>query len=318
MILSEQSGDLFCSCMMNDKTTVLLTGANGFLGQQLSIDLLQAGYRVLGVGRGPQRFVPRMHYEYQYFEADITDDANMHAIVEANHPAIVVHAAAMTQADECQQQTETCEAVNVRATAQLLLSAESCAAYFLYVSTDFVFDGEKGDYNEEDDLNPVNYYGFTKMQAEAIVQTSEIPFGIARTCLVYGDHPAGTRNNIVTWVRQSLRDQKQIKVVTDQWRTPTWVNDLSAGILLMIQHRAPGIFHLSGQDKLSPYEIAMAVASEYGLSQNLIEPVNASTFSQPARRPPITGFDISKARTSLGYAPHGFSEVLRTMHTGRS
>jgi dTDP-4-dehydrorhamnose reductase len=299
---------------MHTTTTVLLTGANGFLGQQLSKDLLDAGYRVLGTGKGPQRTnIIGATKQFQYIEADITDDASMDTIVAAHQPEIVVHAAAMTQADECQQNTEACESVNVRATAQLLLSAEAYAAYFLYVSTDFVFDGIKGNYTEEDDTNPVNYYGFTKMQAEAIVQTSEIPFGIARTCLVYGNHPIGTRNNVVTWVKQSLQQQKPIKVVTDQWRTPTWINDLSKGIVQMIQQRAEGIFHLSGEDRLSPYEMALAVAKQYGLDASLIEPVNAATFTQPAKRPPVTGFNINKAKSTIGYLPHRFADALRQM-----
>ncbi|MDE3249862.1 MAG: SDR family oxidoreductase [Bacteroidota bacterium] len=303
---------------MRDTTTVLLTGANGFLGQQLTRDLLDAGFRVLGTGKGPQRIdLPETEQAFAYADADITDDARMHSIVDAYRPSIVVHAAAMTQADECQQNTEACESVNVRATAQLLLSAEACAAYFLYVSTDFVFDGVQGNYTEEDDANPVNYYGFTKMQAEAIVQTSEIPFGIARTCLVYGNHPGGTRNNVVTWVKQSLHQQKPIKVVTDQWRTPTWVNDLSAGIVQMIRQRAGGIFHLSGEEKMSPYEMAVAVAKQYGFNSSLIEPVNAATFTQPAKRPPVTGFDISKAKSILGYRPHRFEEALSQMQRER-
>lgn len=301
---------------MEDTTAVLLTGANGFLGQQLTKDLLNAGFKVLGTGKGPCRIhLAEAGENFQYAEVDITDDARMHALVEAYRPAVVVHAAAMTQADECQQNTEACEAVNVRATAQLLLSAEACAAYFLYVSTDFVFDGIKGNYREEDDTNPVNYYGFSKMQAEAIVQTSEIPFAIARTCLVYGNHPGGTRNNVVTWVKQSLQQQKPIKVVTDQWRTPTWVNDLSKGIVQMIQQRAEGIFHLSGEDRLSPYEMALAVATQYGLDASLIEPVNAATFTQPAKRPPVTGFIINKAKSVIGYHPHRFADALGQMQT---
>jgi len=290
---------------------ILVTGANGFLGQHLVYLLLQKGYTVIAVARGVSRLPFTGEEAFIYYDADITNDLVVQEIFEKEKPHTIVHAAAMTQADDCQLHQEACEAVNVRATAQLVLSAEAYSRHFIYISTDFVFDGVKGDYSEDDALNPVSWYGFTKVQAESIVETSEIPFAIVRTCLVYGNALTGTRNNIISWVKESLTAGKTIKVVSDQYRTPTHVEDLAIGIFLVIEKGATGIYHIAGKDKLTPYDMALQTAALCKLDSGLIEKVEASSFSQPAVRPPKTGFNISKARKDLGYEPVRFADGLR-------
>ncbi|MEO5681045.1 MAG: SDR family oxidoreductase [Chitinophagaceae bacterium] len=292
---------------------ILITGANGLLGQHLVSLLLKQGYNVIAVGKGASRLPFTGSADFTYYNVDITDDSLVQGLMEKEAPHTVVHAAAITQVDDCQLNQENCEAVNVRATAQLLLSAESICRHFIYISTDFVFDGEQGDYKEEDAMNPVSWYGFTKVQAEGIVETSEIPFAIVRTCLVYGNVLNGTRSNIINWVRSSLAAGKSIHVVNDQWRTPTYVEDLARGILLVIEKNATGAFHISGKDKLTPYEMAVQTATFCQLDTALIVKEDASSFSQPAKRPPKTGFDISKARRDLGFEPISFNEGLRKM-----
>ena len=294
---------------------VLVTGANGLLGQYLVPLLLAEGFTVIAVGKGENRLPFAKSAAFSWYSADITDDLCMNSIFELEKPETVVHAAAITQVDQCQQQQENCEAVNVRATAQLLLSAETYSRHFIYISTDFVFDGEKGNYAESDEVNPLSWYGFTKVQAEAIVETSEIPFSILRTCLVYGKVQGG-RNNIISWVRSSLEECKPIKVVNDQWRTPTYAGDLAKGILLTIQRRANGTFHIAGKDLLTPYDMAIQTAAFCKLNADLIEKTDALHFVQPARRPPKTGFNISKARQILGFEPLSFEQGLKAMLKG--
>jgi len=181
------------------------------------------------------------------------------------------------------------------------------------MSTDFVFDGIQGNYAEDDHLNPVSWYGFSKVQAESTVETSEIPWAIVRTCLVYGSPLAGTRSNILSWVKESLENEKPIKVVSDQLRTPTYVADLVNGVIKIIDKKAEGVFHLAGKDWLSPYEMAVAAADYLNLNKSLIEKVDASTFTQPAKRPPQTGLNISKARMLLEYEPESFKNNLRRL-----
>jgi len=289
---------------------ILVTGSNGLLGQHLVKLLVQEGYRVVATGRGGNRLPAALAAQCVYYDTDITDEWGVHELFVKEAPEVVVHAAAMTQVDECQLNPERCEVVNVKATAQLVLEAEAASRHFIYLSTDFVFDGEKGDYREDDHLNPVSWYGFTKVQAESVVETSEVPWAIVRTCLVYGDIPEGGRSTIIGWVKKSLEEKKPIKVVSDQWRTPTYVEDLALGVLLIIRQKAEGIYHISGKDRLSPYEMALATAAMAGLDDSLIERVDAATFTQPAKRPPVTGFDISKARLELGYEPRSFEQGL--------
>ncbi len=293
---------------------ILITGANGLLGQHLTNLLLQQGYTVIATGKGEDRLHPEgWGDKYTWRTLDITDSIDVQTVMSAEQPDVVVHAAAMTQVDECELHAEQCERINVIGTSQVLVDAEIYSKHFIYVSTDFVFDGEQGNYKEEDDLKPVSYYGFTKMQAEAIAETSTIPFAIVRTCLVYGNTLAGTRSNIITWVKSSLEQDKPIKVVADQWRTPTYVEDLAKGIILIIEKKATGIYHISGKDLLTPYDMAIQTASHFGLDKSRIEKVDAATFTQPGRRPPKTGFVIEKARKELGYEPLTFEEGLKKM-----
>jgi dTDP-4-dehydrorhamnose reductase len=291
---------------------VLITGANGLLGQHLVKILLEKNYQVLATGRGEQR-LSFTQVNYSWHEMDIADANAVGRVMSELKPDVVIHAAAMTQVDDCELNSQQCEKINVQGTANVLIEAEQYSRHFIYISTDFVFDGEKGNYIEEDDLKPISFYGFTKMQAEAIVETSDIPWSIVRTCLVYGNVLQGTRNNIISWVRDSLQQGKNIKVVADQFRTPTYVEDLAKGIALIVEKNAAGIFHISGKDMLSPYEMAIHTAEYLNLDKNNIEKVDASTFRQPGKRPPKTGFVIEKARKELGYEPITFEEGLKKL-----
>ena len=295
---------------------ILITGANGLLGQHLTAELAGLGYEVVATGKGPSRLPSGNHPGLTYLEMDFTNDAQVQQVMSAQRPDIVVHGGAMTQIDECEQNQDACFEANVQGTAQMLLAAEVYSSHFIFISTDFVFDGIKGNYAEDDHLNPVSWYGFSKIQAESTVETSEISWAIVRTCLVYGSPLAGTRSNILTWVKKSLEDGKPIKVVSDQLRTPTYVGDLVTGIMQVINKKAEGIFHLAGSDKLSPFDMAISAAKHLQLNEELIEKVDASTFTQPAKRPPRTGLDITKARTELGFEPRNFENNLHIMWPG--
>lgn len=282
------------------------------MGQHLVDVLLRNGYPVIATGRGPCRlpFTASVDRLFSYHEADLTSSYAMENILTTKQPDVVVHAGAMTQVDDCEKQQNVCFEVNVQATAHLLLLAEQYAKHFIFISTDFVFNGEAGNYREDDMPKPVSWYGFTKVQAESTVETSEIPWCIVRTCLVYGNTLAGTRNNIINWVKENLEQGREIKVVSDQVRTPTYVEDLATGVMLIIRKKATGIFHISGKDVLTPYDMALATADHLHLDKQLIKRVDASIFSQPAKRPLKTGFNISKAREELGFEPVSFQEGM--------
>lgn len=296
---------------------VLITGANGLLGQYLVKDCLAAGYAVVATGKGSCRLPQDMAGAAGYTIMDITDKKEVEAVILRGKPDIIVHGAAMTQPDACEQDKEGCRLTNVDATRYICEAAETIGAKLVYVSTDFVFDGKAGPYSEDDETAPVNFYGRSKLDAEHIVQKLG-NWAIVRTILVYGNILSGTRSNIVTWVKDNLEKGKPIKVVSDQVRTPTYVEDLSAGILLVIQKQATGVWHIAGREVLTPWEMALQVADFFSLDVSLMEKVDASVFSQPAVRPLRTGFVITKAEKQLGYSPLSFKEGIRKMFDHKS
>lgn len=292
---------------------IFITGANGFLGQHLIKLLLDNNYVVIATARGESRLLFPISSQYKYYPVDITDDDGMNEIMSHEKPDVVIHTAAMTRVDDCESNRDDSFRINVLGTSFALGHAEKHSTHFIHISTDFVFDGEKGNYEEDDSLGYVNWYGFTKIEAEELVKASKIPWTIVRTCLVYGNALYGTRNNIISWVKSKLENNEKIKVVDDQVRTPTYVEDLAKGIMLAIEKKATGIFHISGKDVLTPYAMAIQTADYFSLDKSLIEKVNAASFKEPAQRPPKTGFIIDKARNELGFEPMNFKESLEKM-----
>lgn len=298
---------------------ILITGANGLLGQHLLKLLMDTStHELIATGRGPSRIPFSDSGSYHYFPLDITYGMAVLSFIEFHQPDIIIHTAAITQVDECESDPVACWDTNVTATRFLISAAESVAARFIYISTDFVFDGLNGPYKETDLAGPINYYGSSKLTAEKAVMESGLHWCIIRTVLVYGNILVGNRNNIISWVQNSLTEGKKIKVVSDQWRTPTYVEDLAKGIALAVEKEAKGLYHISGEEMLSPYDMAMATADYLGLDKSLIEKVDASIFTQPAKRPAKTGFIIDKAKTDLGFVPLGFKEGLRRMMPSQS
>ena len=293
---------------------VLITGANGLLGQHLVQLLTTAtGHHIIATGRGKCRLPILASPFYTYHSLDITNGIAVHNFIQAEQPDVIIHAAAMTQPDSCELNPVECWNANVTATRFLINAAEIVNARFIYISTDFVFDGVNGPYKETDETGPVNYYGSSKLAAEKSVREGIQEWAIVRTVLVYGNILAGTRSNIVSWVKENLEENKAIKVVSDQWRTPTYVEDLAKGILLIIEKNAKGIFHISGEEGMSPYNMATTTADYLHLDKNLMTKVNADTFPQYAKRSLRTGFIIDKAKKELGFVPITFLDGLKKM-----
>lgn len=290
---------------------ILVTGSNGLLGQKL-VSLLSSFPEVdlLATGRGSNR---NPVGNYTYLSADLCSEPEVKALIAQSLPEVIIHCAAITQVDDCELYPEKCWSSNVTATEYLLAACRHTTVHFQYISTDFVFDGENGPYREDDEPNPVSYYGKSKLTAEQAVQKSGLRHSIVRTVLVYGVAHDLSRSNIVLWVKQCLEEHKPIKVVNDQWRTPTLAEDLALGCWLIIDKKQEGIFHISGEEGMTPFELANKVADSFELNRNLIIPVDASTFTQPGKRPPRTGFIVHKARNLLGFEPHGFVKGLEIL-----
>lgn len=289
---------------------ILVTGSNGLLGQQL-VRLLaqQPDVTVVATSRGANKLAG-IFPAVRFVPLDVTDAAQVQQVLAEEQPTHLIHTAALTNADECELHREACWRQNVTAVAHLVAACAAQQIHLTHLSTDFVFSGEAGPLDETAVPAPVNYYGESKLAAERLVQASAGSWAIVRTVLVYGNAHDYGRTNLLTWVHNSLRAEKPIKVVDDQWRTPTLVDDLAQGCWLIVSQQAQGIYHISGAEMMTPYAMALRVADFHQLDHGLIERVDSSIFSQPARRPLRTGFVIAKAQTELGYQPHTFEQGI--------
>jgi dTDP-4-dehydrorhamnose reductase len=288
---------------------VLITGSNGLLGQKLvSLLYLLPEVTLIATARGKNR--DEIYEDYIYESMDITSEENVLAVFRKYKPDAVIHTAAMTHVDQCELNKEACVDQNITAVKHIVKACKEVGAFLVHVSTDFIFDGTHGPLTEEETPNPVNYYGWTKWEAEKAVEGSGLKWAIARTVLVYGVVQDMSRSNIVLWAKNNLEQKKEINVVNDQWRTPTLAEDLAKGCWLIVQKQATGIFNISGEEMISPYDLAHTVADVWNLDKGLIKQADSSTFTQPAMRPPKTGFIIDKAKKILGYKPHTLIEGL--------
>ena len=286
------------------KEKIFITGANGLLGQKLVAQLVEAGkFEVLASGRGECRLPGD---GFTYVSLDITDRKSVEQVFQKYQPIMVIHGAAMTQVDDCEKDREACNLANVTATENLIGAAEKVNSHFIFVSTDFIFSGEKGPLTEDEEPDPVNYYGESKLIAEQKLMASSLKWAIARTVLVYGIAHDMSRTNIILWVKKSLEEGKTIQVVDDQFRTPTLAEDLAAGCILIANQKAEGVYNISGEDFLTPLDMALMTADYFGLDKSLIKKADSSTFTQPAKRPAKTGFIIEKAKNELGFQPKTF------------
>lgn len=290
-----------------NKVRVLITGSNGLLGQKLVYLFRERNIEFLATSKGANR-LPMSDVPYE--SLDVTDGQMVMSCLRDYKPTTVIHGAAMTQVDQCEKDQDRCWQVNTEAVSHLIKACEEFNTHLIYISTDFIFDGKAGPYDEEATPNPVNYYGKSKLAAEKLVIESNISWAILRTVLVYGATPGISRSNIMIWVRDSLKAGKVIQVVDDQFRTPTLAEDLAMGCLLATEKQARGIFNISGKDLLTPYDIAQLTAEYFSLDKKLIKRTDSKKFTQPASRPLKTGFVIKKARNELGYQPHSFEEGL--------
>ncbi len=292
---------------------VLVTGSNGLLGQKLTLLLgSDPAVEVIATARA------KLNYNLKrgrFHKLDVTVREDVDFVIGQAKPDVVIHTAAMTQVDHCETEREKCWLNNVTAVDNIVKACEQNGVHLIHISTDFIFDGSHGPLREDEAPYPLSHYGESKLAGETIVQQSKLPWAILRTVLVYGILPDMSRSNIVLWVKKSLEDGKSINVVNDQWRTPTLAEDLAMGCLLAARKKATGIFHISGDEMMTPYDIAIRTAEFFKLNKDLIHETDSTQFKQPAKRPPRTGFIIEKAKRELGYRPHTFEEGLAVIQS---
>lgn len=289
--------------------TILVTGSNGLLGQKITERNQHfKQFNLIATAKGVNRFPSSEGYIYA--EMDILNPEQVRSVVEKFRPDAIIHTAALTNVDTCETERELADALNVTAVKTLVGVCEEMGIQMVHVSTDFVFDGLDGPYDEQAVPNPVSYYGLTKLRAEEVVQEATCRWAILRTIIVYGIVQDMSRSNIVLWAKGALEKGEPIHVVNDQWRMPTLAEDLADCCLLAVEKQAQGIYNASGKDMMSIVELVYRVADFWGLDKSLIKEVSGASLNQKAKRPGRTGFILDKTIRDLGYKPHSFEEGL--------
>ncbi|MEY3678787.1 MAG: hypothetical protein RI924_928 [Bacteroidota bacterium] len=287
----------------------MLTGSNGLLGQKIiDLALLNPEIELIATSKGPNRHPLRSTYQYQ--DLDICNPDQMKSFIRQLKPDVIIHTAAMTNVDACENDQEACLELNVRAVETIAAVCKDEDIHLVHLSTDFIFDGADGPYTEDAKPNPLSFYGQSKLDAEQIIQTSGCRAAILRTIIVYGIVNDMSRSNIVLWAKAALEKGETISVVNDQWRMPTLAEDLAACCLLAAQKEAEGIYNASGKDMMNMVELVEQVAEFWKLDKSLIKAITSESLNQKAKRPPKTGFILDKTIRELGYQPHSFIEGL--------
>lgn len=291
---------------------VLIIGANGFTGRRLLQDLSsRKDYIVTGAS---------LHNDiqpgknYSFIRADITNEEEVRLLFEITQPDIVINTSALSVPDYCETHRDEAYLINVLAVRQLAEHSTHYRSRFIHLSTDFVFDGQTDKlYTEQDIPNPVNYYGVTKWEGENEVARICDNYAIVRVVVVYGKALPGQHGNILQLVANKLRNKESIRIVSDQWRTPTYVGDISRGIEALIETPLNGIYHICGNECLSIVEIAYRVADYLQLDRSLIQPVRTKEMKEVTPRPRFSGLSIEKAMRNLNYSPISLEEGMKAM-----
>jgi len=291
---------------------ILVCGSNGLLGQKLAW-LLQkeSEYEVLHTSHHREFYLG--NFPLDYTQLDISSKSDVKSLVGSFRPDVIMNAAAMTNVDACEKDREHAWKINVSAVENLAEVSRRINAKLVHVSTDYVFDGKTSPYSEDSRVNPVNYYGKTKLAGENVIRKSDIDYAILRTIVVYGTG-VHVKNNFALWIIKNLRAGETIRCVDDQVSNPTYVLDLAQAMINCIKYNGCGIFHTSGPEIVSRFEFAEKAADVFDLDKTLIKKIKTPDLGLPAVRPLNTSFIIDKAKKEIHYSPldvQGGLELLK-------
>jgi len=279
------------------KQRILVTGCHGLLGQKL-VEFLDPDFCELhGVDLQKENyFAERKRYHYHCL--DITKRSEVIELVRSIKPTWIINTAAMTAVDACEFEKERCWQINVTSVKHLVDAARRFDSRLIQISTDYVFDGEAGPYTELDRVNPISYYGKSKLAAENEIMGGGIDWVIARTVVLFG-HGRKLKPSFVHWLVSTLKKGSEVKIVTDQISNVTLVDDFAKAIKKMVAFNKSGVFHISGREVISRFDFAVKVAEFYDLDKSLIKPTITKLLGQPAKRPLQSGFVVDKAQKEL-------------------
>ena len=286
---------------------ILVTGGNGLLGKKIYDFLEKNDHNVFFTYN--QNKIEKENYYY----LDITGRDQVFKIIEKISPDVVIHTAALTNVDECERDKNKAYDINVNGTKNIVTASKKISAKVAFISTDFVFNGKKGMYKEDDSTDPINYYGVTKLEGENIVSDYLDDYIIARTSVLYGWNDL--RKNFVTWVIDQLKIGNKIKVAKDMFNSPTLADNLAEILIKLLFRDETGIFHISGSERISRYDFASKIINHFNLQKDLIEPVSSDQLDLVAKRPKDASLDVSKISKIKN--PLNIDDGLRIMKESR-
>lgn len=284
---------------------VLLIGAGGLLGTRVFDEAMRRGFDVYAAYKTRPA-------EDKFLRLDITDKKLVFETIREVEPEVLINAAAFTDVDACEVEKETALKVNAEAVGYLAEASAQTNAYFLHISTDYVFDGEKGMYSERDVPNPINFYGYSKLLGEKIVKDLADDWCIVRTSALYG-WGRESRPNFATWVINGLKAWRTLKVVTDQYVSPTFNTELAGLLMEIAERKITGILHVAGADRASRYQMALKISEVFGLGKDLLQPVTTASLNWKARRPKDSSLNIEKVTNKLGINMLNLTQALSQM-----
>ncbi|MCE5213371.1 MAG: dTDP-4-dehydrorhamnose reductase [Methanobacterium sp.] len=265
---------------------LFITGGSGLLGSRFG--KFSKDYEVISTYN--------RNLEENAIKLDITDEKDVLDKIKSIEPDLVIHPAALTNVDYCEDHQKEADQINAQGTLNIVKACEEADSKLIYVSTDFVFDGEKGKYQENDKTNPISYYGLSKLKGEEFVINSNINYAIARVSVLYGWH----RNfNYVTWVINELKENNQINIVTDEFNSPTYAENAAEAILNIYSKAKEGIYHIAGDERINRFDFAKNIAQVFELDETLINPIKSSDLIRKAKRPMDSSLSVEKAKNDL-------------------
>lgn len=276
-------------------TKFLVTGSAGLIGSQIIKDLVKQNYEIYSCYNNSK---PK--YGILTF-LDLTNSTNIENTLNNIQPDVIIHLAAITNVDQCEADQEMAMKINAKATELLSRQAEKHNSFFIYVSTDYVFDGTQGMRKELDSVNPLGSYGKSKLEGERAVQNSKSNWCIARTSAPFGVHP--TKKSFPLWVAENLKSKNKIHVLTDQFTSPTYVPNLSKMLIEIATRQLVGIIHVAGATRISRFNFAKQIASTLKLDDQFINPTTLKEMKWNKTRPRDSSLDVSKASHILNEKP---------------
>lgn len=288
---------------------LIITGVNGLLGQKL-LEQAHNSYTILGIDLHEAPFNKKCKFEYH--QLDLTKRRPLRDLIVSFEPNIIINTAAMTDVDGCETQKEQCWKINVEAVENLIYAVRNTETKIVQLSSDYVFDGKNGPYSETSVPKPLGYYGKSKLASENFLIAAGVEHAIVRTMVLYG-YGIEIRPNFVTWLIEKLKNDESVKIVSDQFGSPTLADDLAHAILQIIERKKWDLFHISGSELIDRYNLALKIADVFKLNNNLIAPITTPELNQPAPRPLKSGFILDKAKAELGIEMSNVEDGLKIL-----